>query len=1296
MDEGEVSPSCTKPSWSAASLKRMAWAHSRDSWQAPGSVDQATETQLPSPAADDKASPATEAGPIPTKIAKWLKGCRTPLGASLDEQSSSLSKGPPRNGCSFEDDLSLGAEANHLQRSSAKPEKPSVPAREKRSQFRQKGRSMNSTGSGKSSGTVSSVSELLDLYEEDPEEILYNLGFGHEEPDIASKIPSRFFRSSSDAKGIDIKVYLGAQLQRMELENPNFALTSRFRQTEVLASVANVFTEIYSHVSGHPLQRIGSQDGDLKKNTSALNAVKILKKTLTRPNLLAAADGSPTPSPTASDPDEVEGRGQAPEPESKSQAKGFKKKDSSPLSTVAEEANQGGAGGEQEDSRSASVQNPPPPDGERPSPSTSVQNPPLSDVEGLSSSASEESAVVSPGSPLVPVLVSVSEAPNMMAAPEQRARLRAEQHKAVPSSLLSVRLSQPRDSFEMEELQSTEDEVPGTGSLSQLGREHMLRTTSQQSDSSGFAEEPSTDIFANYLKVQESTDSCDSETTVTGAAGGLSSPLVLDHPAYETLQEELPQPSTGRCGLARVHEEAAQCVDQVVPASGSAGDLVPPAVASWDLPDMLGSASETNPSSPSSSSTTLGPVAECDSAMEQSPSPERGSDHGVASELGGELSLSASDRLQGALLRAQQRAPSACEERTGRLWFRTRDLLRDAEAHERYPLQRSSSLPNSWVSLNRVVSSVHIRLGQGVVRHYPHTYKYRYEEKEEADGSVAKGDEDEPQPRCRSTLLINPTPDRNAFAQPPETQTDGGSAVPPYPLNVPQQLTRSASSLYSAPADWSGGRLAEAPLWSTCSVPDLSQPTSRPHPLLPQSAHHHSANYIGEVGNAPAHRGVKAPRYGHTPGPVDDPYTHTHTAPCTLPQNPPFPHILHTAPQGVPYSQTHLPYSHPLSVPYSGLAPPHSLPQNAPYGFNMQSGPYHPQMPVAYSHTAPYPHYPITMYGHQYHAPFDRPSSLLPPSMTPTPAMGSTEMQLRRVLHDIRDTVQSLGQSPTMPRGSRSSAPQSPQQPYEELQMRRQSLNVFRTQMMELELTLMRQQAMVYQHLSPEERREAEQLQRLRAAVRQELQELELQLEDRFLSIKDQLFSAQHSRLCRHPLSMTRGHSIDSLSSSSALRAMEPVCDLLQEQLSLQSQLIYDAPISAVGSPISGRSSRAPSPPTASRPPTCCSPSPARGGMYRSSISLTPVVPPRPGAETHEHAPTDSPGPDTSQGTGELRLPQEPRGGGTAGGGNAHLQQIIAEIKQNLAEEIRQEILNELLAAVSPRRSPVPAREPPA
>ncbi|XP_066542291.1 protein ITPRID2 [Hoplias malabaricus] len=1336
MEECEFSPRGRDHSLKPASMKRMAWAQSRDSFAPSQESEKSPEELLPTQSTSDKPSPA-ETGPIPNKIASWLQECRTPLGASLDDQSSCPSRGPVRNGCSFEDDLSLGAEANHLQSSGTKPGDTgySMPAKDKRSQFKQKGRSMNSTGSGKSSGTVSSVSELLDLYEEDPEEILYNLGFGREEPDIASKIPSRFFNASSGAKGIDIKVYLGAQMQRMELENPNYALTSRFRQTEVLAKVANVFSEIYCNVSGRPLQKIGAKEAEPKEpiNSAALNAAKILKKSLTRPNILNPSEG------------ESGQIGATPDPEGHSDSenklpKVFKKKDSaSPLATVTEETLQVCV--------NAAVNK------------TAVS-------KGNSAEVRPNFAVNSKD---------VTEPNDGAQAGETDSGEVTERQKTekYPSFSLLTNphnthlLRQQPDSFEMEELQSNEDEVLP---MSRPGSEHLLRTASQQSDSSGFAEDPSTDGSANSLKVQESSDSCDSENTVTSHAGDGSTPLALEHPAFEKLQDEMTLPGGANSVLkytahqlprlndtdetitemeSSTEESDLQILSDRLPSpvmdanssvessstvtidSGDS-DFVVDSVLTGESVDMTHEnnvdsfKTVVNLSLPSNSSMTLNPTDELDSSFKSEPSPK---EVDPMCQMGRDHIRTTSEKVRNALIRAEQRSSSVCDDRVGRAWIRRKDLLRDNTDETRNPLRRSSSLPTSLLSPTRVVSSVRIQLGGGSVRHCtPPAYSYKYEEERERDeiDSIAETDEhsEDVQSRCRSTLLIKQV----------STESEQFRS-PPYPLNVPPHLTRSASSLYSVPADFPLRRVAQGAVWSANSFPDLTNPTM-PHAQLPQQNQHHLPHYRGGInspfypnkpGNYPSHGAVSSP-LAQGQSPMYTPYTPAQDS--FLPQS------LHPSLHGVPYPQTNAPYSQVQNAPYGPSAPFHS-PFNhppphlsGPYGstFNLQGNPYNHYSPLAHSHSAPNslfpgaaPFHPHLPYGHNCSSPFSQSPAPFPCDLTNTPpAMSSTEMQLRRVLHEIRDTVHGLSRSPSFqrdgpPLGTRS--PHQASQPlYEELQMRRRSLNVFRSQMMDLELSLMRQQSMVYQDFNSDERREVEQLQRLRSAVRQELQELELQLEDRLLSLSDQLRSAQHSRLCHHPLGLSRGHSMDSLSTSSALRAMEPVTDLLREQLYLQSELGYEESLSAAGTPVSGHSSRAESPSRSTRNSEQCSPAPQKGGVYRTTVCITPSVPPRPelgqsppGERQENISPNlnpdssererpqraglhHSPQEDQSSSDREDIRVQEDRGGG---GGKGHLEQLIQQIKQSLAEEIRQELVNELLAAVSPRRSPVSSREPP-
>lgn len=52
-------------------------------------------------------------------------------------------------------------------------------------------------------------------------EVLLDLGFGADEPDICTQIPARFLGCGSAARGIDIRVFLEAQKQRMDIENPD-------------------------------------------------------------------------------------------------------------------------------------------------------------------------------------------------------------------------------------------------------------------------------------------------------------------------------------------------------------------------------------------------------------------------------------------------------------------------------------------------------------------------------------------------------------------------------------------------------------------------------------------------------------------------------------------------------------------------------------------------------------------------------------------------------------------------------------------------------------------------------------------------------------------------------------------------------------------------------------------------------------------------------------------------------------------------------------------------------------------
>ncbi|CAF93685.1 unnamed protein product, partial [Tetraodon nigroviridis] len=59
------------------------------------------------------------------------------------------------------------------------------------------------------------------LWKEDPEELLLDLGFGADEADLSGRIPARFLNHPSQARGMNLHVFLEAQKTRLDLENPD-------------------------------------------------------------------------------------------------------------------------------------------------------------------------------------------------------------------------------------------------------------------------------------------------------------------------------------------------------------------------------------------------------------------------------------------------------------------------------------------------------------------------------------------------------------------------------------------------------------------------------------------------------------------------------------------------------------------------------------------------------------------------------------------------------------------------------------------------------------------------------------------------------------------------------------------------------------------------------------------------------------------------------------------------------------------------------------------------------------------
>ncbi|KAG8505877.1 Protein TESPA1 [Galemys pyrenaicus] len=257
--------------------RRRAWLRQSRHWQTQVLEEEAAaalqDAADPEPSSLDDVF--HEGNPV-NKIEDWLQGCGNSEEGFFEDAGQAIYSGCPSHGTSFEDDLTLGAEATLLA-TNAKLFSRNFLETARPCQLLDLGCSLASSSmTGGTNKTSSSISEILDKVQEDAEDVLFSLGFGQEDHRDTSRIPARFFTTPSQAKGIDFQLFLKAQVQRIEMEDPCLMLASRFKQVQTLAVTADAFFCLYSYVSKTPVQKFTPSHMFWNCNPTEVPSIRIL------------------------------------------------------------------------------------------------------------------------------------------------------------------------------------------------------------------------------------------------------------------------------------------------------------------------------------------------------------------------------------------------------------------------------------------------------------------------------------------------------------------------------------------------------------------------------------------------------------------------------------------------------------------------------------------------------------------------------------------------------------------------------------------------------------------------------------------------------------------------------------------------------------------------------------------------------------------------------------------------------------------------------------------------------------